>query len=202
MLSFAIIPLAFICGSLPFSVWLGKLMLGLDVRRFGDGNPGAANAFKTGNKWVGLLALVLDISKGAIPVGWAYYNLGIRGLPMVLIAVAPVLGHVFSPFLGFRGGKALATTLGVWTGLSLWRISAPAVLGAVVGIALFTPPGWSVMTALTAILAVLLIWLPDPLYFAVWFFNLIILAWTHRDDLCEGIHLRSWIHKLFPSKKA
>jgi len=202
MLSFAIIPLAFICGSLPFSVWLGKLMLGLDVRRFGDGNPGAANAFKTGNKWVGLLALVLDISKGAIPVGWAYYNLGIRGLPMVLIAVAPVLGHVFSPFLGFRGGKALATTLGVWTGLSLWRISAPAVLGAVVGIALFTPPGWSVMTALTAILAVLLIWLPDPLYFAVWFFNLIILAWTHRDDLREGIHLRSWIHKLFPSKKA
>jgi glycerol-3-phosphate acyltransferase PlsY len=146
--------------------------------------------------------LALDISKGAVPVGLAYNNLGIRGLPMVLIAVAPILGHVFSPFIGFRGGKALAAALGVWIGLSLWRISVPAVLGAVVGIALFTPPGWSAMTALTAILAVLLIWLPDPLYLAVWFFNLIILAWTHRHDLREGIHLRPWIHKLFPGKKS
>ena len=169
MVSFALIPLAFLCGSLPFSVWLGKILLGLDVRKFGDGNPGAANAFRTGNKLVGLLVLLLDISKAAAPVGWAYFNLDIRGIPMVLIAIAPILGHVFSPFLGFRGGKALATALGVWIGLTIWKLSLPAVVGALIGIALFTPPGWSVMLALSGILAVLLIWLPDPLLLAVWF---------------------------------
>jgi len=189
------------CGSLPFSVWLGKILLGLDVRKFGDGNPGAANVFRTGNKLVGLLVLLLDISKSAALVGWAYFNLDIRGIPMVLIAVAPILGHVFSPFLGFRGGKGLATALGVWIGLTIWKLSLPAVLGALVGIALFTPPGWSVMIALSGILAVLLIWLPDPLLFAVWFSEVFILAWTHRNDLHKGIHLRPWIAELFSSKK-
>jgi glycerol-3-phosphate acyltransferase PlsY len=201
MVSFALIPLAFLCGSLPFSVWLGKILLGLDVRKFGDGNPGAANAFRTGNKLVGLIVLLLDISKAATPVGWAYFNLDIRGIPMVLIAVAPILGHVFSPFLGFRGGKALATALGVWIGLTIWKLSLPAVVGALVGIALFTSPGWLVMLALSGILAVLLIWMPDPLLLAVWFSEVFILAWTHRLDLRKGIHLRPWVIKFFSIKK-
>jgi len=202
MLPFALIPLAFLCGSLPFSVWLGKTLLGLDVRKFGDGNPGAANAFRTGNKLVGLLVLLLDISKAAAPVGWAYFNLDIRGIPMVLIAVAPILGHVFSPFLGFRGGKALATALGVWIGLTIWKLSLPAAVGALVGTALFTPPGWSVMLALGGILAVLLIWLPDPLLLAVWFSEVFILAWTHRLDLRQGIHLRPGVLGFLSRKKA
>jgi acyl phosphate:glycerol-3-phosphate acyltransferase len=201
MVSIAVIPLAFLCGSLPFSVWLGKILLGLDVRKFGDGNPGAANAFRTGNKLVGLLVLLLDISKAAAPVGWAYFNLSIRGIPMVLIAVAPILGHVFSPFLGFRGGKALATALGVWIGLTIWKLSIPAIVGALIGIALFTPPGWSVMLALGGILAVLLIWLSDPLLLAVWFSEVFILTWTHRLDLHQGIHLRPWVTKFFSRKK-
>jgi glycerol-3-phosphate acyltransferase PlsY len=201
MVSIAVIPLAFICGSLPFSVWLGKILLGLDVRKYSDGNPGAANAFRTGNKLVGSLVLLLDISKAAAPVGWAYFNLDIRGIPMVLIAVAPILGHVFSPFLGFRGGKALATALGVWIGLTIWKLSLPAVVGALIGIVLFTPPGWSVMLALGGILAVLLIWLPDPLLLAVWLSVVLILAWTHRRDLHQGIHLRPWVTKFFSMKK-
>jgi acyl phosphate:glycerol-3-phosphate acyltransferase len=201
MVSIAVIALAFFCGSLPFSVWLGKILLGLDVRKFGDGNPGAANAFRSGNKVVGLLVLLLDISKAAAPVGWAYFNLQIRGIPMLLIAVAPILGHVFSPFLGFRGGKALAAALGVWIGLTIWKLSLPAIVGVVIGIALFTPPGWSGMFALGGILAVLLIWLPDPLLFAVWLSEVIILTWTHRLDLRQGIHLRPWVTKSFSSKK-
>jgi acyl phosphate:glycerol-3-phosphate acyltransferase len=201
MVSIAVIALAFLCGSLPFSVWLGKILLGLDVRKFGDGNPGAANAFRTGNKLIGLLVLLLDISKAAAPVGWAYFNLEIRGLPMLLIAIAPILGHVFSPFLGFRGGKALATALGVWIGLTIWKLSFPALVGVLIGIALFTPPGWSVMLALSGILAVLLIWLPDPLLLAVWLCEVFILTWTHRLDLHQGIHLRPWVTKSFSRKK-
>jgi glycerol-3-phosphate acyltransferase PlsY len=201
MVPIALIAFAFLCGSLPFSVWLGKILLGVDVRKFGDGNPGAANAFRTGNKLIGLLVLLLDISKAAAPVGWAYFNLDIRGIPMLLIAIAPILGHVFSPFLGFRGGKALATSLGVWIGLTIWKLSLPAAVGALIGIALFTSPGWSVMLALGGILTVLLIWLPDPLLLAVWFSEVFMLTWTHRLDLRQGIHLRPGVSEFFSRKK-
>ena len=98
--------------------------------------------------------------------------------------------------------KALATALGVWIGLTIWKASLPAVVGALIGIALFTPPGWSVMCAMSGILVVLLIWLPDPLLLAVWFGEILILSWTHRLDLNQGIHLRSWLVKLLARMKS
>ena len=188
---------AFLCGSLPISVWLGKLLLHRDVRRVGDGNPGAANVFRAGGKLVGLLALLLDVSKAAAPVGWAYFNLGYRGVSMFCIALAPMLGHVFSPFLGFKGGKAIATALGVWIGLTFWKASLPGVLCVSLGIAFFDAPGWAVMTALAGILMALLLWLPDPLLFAVWAGEVFILAWTHRDDLRRPPQLRRWAKRFF-----
>ena len=155
--------LAFFCGSLPFSVWLGKIFLREDVRRFGDGNPGSANVFRAGGKIVGVIALLLDVAKAAAPVGLAYYNQGIRGLPMVVIAIAPVLGHAFSPFLGFHGGKALAAALGVWIGLTIWKASLAVVVGTVVGIIFLNSSGWAVMLGMAGLLAALLLWLPEPL---------------------------------------
>jgi len=200
MNSIAWILLAFVCGSLPFSVWSGKILLGQDVRKIGDGNPGAANIFKTGNKLVGLVVLILDISKAAAPVGLAYFNLNMGGVPMYLVAVAPVLGHIFSPFLGFKGGKGIATVLGVWIGLTLWKVPLAGVAAAVIGNALFTPPGWSVMLALAAMLAVLVTWLPDPLLLLVWLSETLILAWTHRDDLRSGLHLHPWLARTIQRK--
>jgi len=193
--------IAFFCGSIPFSVWLGKLFLRVDVRQYGDGNPGAANVFRSGSKVIGLLALILDIAKGAAPVGVAYFNLGIRGMPMYLIAIAPMLGHVFSPFLSFRGGKAIAVSLGVWIGLTIWKASLTGVIGTVLGIALMTSSGWAVMLGLVGILMTLLIWIPDPLLLFVWVSQTLILMWTHRSDLRQRPHLRPWLVKrLSPHK--
>jgi acyl phosphate:glycerol-3-phosphate acyltransferase len=197
MIWVAFVLISFLSGSLPFSVWLGKLFHGLDVRRYGDGNPGATNAFRVGGKLVGLLALILDISKAAAPVGVAYFNLGIRGAPMFFISIAPILGHAFSPFLGFRGGKALATALGVWIGLTIWKISLPAVVAAVIGLVVLTSPGWAVMLSLGTILMVLLLWFPDPLLLTVWAGETLILAWTNRTDIRMGIRLRPWLAKYF-----
>jgi acyl phosphate:glycerol-3-phosphate acyltransferase len=188
----AMFVLAFLCGSLPFSVWLARLFLRQEVRRYGDGNPGAANVFRAGSTLVGLLVLLLDISKAAAPVGWAYFDLGYRGLPMFLIATAPLLGHAFSPFLGFRGGKAIAVTLGVWIGLTVWKIPAVAVPLVVFWNALLDLPGWAVMLALAGMLAVVLIWMLDPLFLAVLGGQMVILAWTHRSDLRQIPHLRPW----------
>jgi glycerol-3-phosphate acyltransferase PlsY len=191
---------SFLCGSLPFSVWLGRLFLRVDVRKVGDGNPGAANVFRSGSKALGLLALILDVSKAAVPVGLSYYNLGIRGIPMYLIAIAPILGHVFSPFLRFRGGKAIAATLGVWIGLTIWRASLVGVIGTVLGISLMTSSGWAVMLGMAMILIALLLWMPDPMLLIVWISETLILAWTQRYDLRQRPVLRLWLTRRFTSK--
>jgi glycerol-3-phosphate acyltransferase PlsY len=189
---------SYLIGSLPFSVWLGKLFLRRDVRHYGDGNPGAVNAFRAG-KGVGLLVLLLDISKGAVPVGLAYHNLGYRGLPMWAIALAPVLGHIFSPFLGFKGGKAIAVSFGVWIGVTLWKVSLPAVLLILFWTALLDVAGWALMLTLAGMLVVLLVWTPaggpDPLLLAVLAGQAVLLAWTHRADLRRRPHLRAWLRR-------
>ncbi len=196
MWSIAMIPIAFLCGSLPFSVWLTKIFLHKEVRQYGDGNPGATNVFRAGNNYVGLLALLLDVSKAAAPVGLAYFNLNIRGLPIYLIATAPVLGHVFSPFLSFKGGKGLATVLGVWIGLTIWKASLAAVISAAIGVALITPTGWAVMLASGGILTSLLIWLPDSILLLVWLTQMVIQVWTHCADLRQPPRLRPWLADL------
>ena len=104
---------AFVFGALPLSVWLGRFALGVDIRKYGDGNPGAANVWRAGGKWWGLLAILLDGFKGLIPVAIANFAIGIEGWWLTAIALAPILGHTYSPFLNFRGGKALSTTFGV-----------------------------------------------------------------------------------------
>lgn len=200
MLSVAMILFAFVSGSFPFSFWLGKLLLGVDVRQYGDGNPGAANVFRLGNKSIGLLALILDVSKAAIPVGLSYYNIGIRGIPMYFIAIAPILGHIFSPFLGFHGGKAIAVSLGVWIGLTIWKASLVGVIGTVVGIILITSSGWAVLLGLAMILIALLLWIPEPLLLMVWVSETLILAWTHRYDLRQWPALRPWLTRRFTPK--
>jgi glycerol-3-phosphate acyltransferase PlsY len=200
MLSVAMILFAFVSGSFPFSAWLGKLLLGVDVRQYGDGNPGAANVFRSGSKSIGLLALILDVSKAAVPVGLSYYNMGIRGIPMYLIAIAPILGHVFSPFLRFHGGKAIAASLGVWIGLTVWKASLVGVVGTVLGIMLMTSSGWAVMLGLAMILLALLLWMPDPLLLMVWVSETLILGWTHRYDLRQKPVLHLWLTQRFTPK--
>lgn len=192
-LSLALILLAFLCGSWPFSVWLGNLLGGTDVRQVGDGNPGATNAYRAGGVLLGLLVLILDVSKGAVPVGLAHFNLGIRGLPMYLIAIAPLLGHAFSPFLRFRGGKGLAVSFGVWIGLTLWRVPLPALLLVLFWAALLDVSGWAVLLTLVGLAVVLLAWMPDPLLLAVLAGQAVILAWTHRAELSQRPHLRPWL---------
>lgn len=185
--------LAFFCGALPFSVWLPKIARRADVRQFGDGNPGATNAFRAGGKGIGLLALLLDVSKAAAPVGWATFQIGFDGWPLALIATAPVLGHAFSPFLRFRGGKALVVAFGAWIGLTLWKLSIPALLLVLFWRKVIDVDGWAVMLALAVLLIIILVWLPEPLYLAVLAGQVLILGWKHRADLRQRPHLQPWL---------
>jgi len=190
---------AFLLGSLPFSVWLGRLALhGKDVRQVGDRNPGAINTMRAGGWKLGILVLVLDVAKGALPVGLAYQVLGFEGVQMWCIAMAPVLGHAFSPFLGWQGGKALAVTLGTWIGLALHVVALPILLVLVFWYALLAVDGWAVMFTGATILIGLLVLKPDPLFLAVLTGDLILLAWTHRADLHKRIELREWVRRKVP----
>lgn len=193
--------LAFLCGSLPFSVWIGRLALGADIRQYGDANPGATNVLRAGGKGAAAAALLLDFLKGAIPVGLAHFQGGLNGWPLAAAAVAPVLGHAFSPFLGLRGGKAVAVTGGVWCGLTGWE--GPAIGGLLLGLAyaLIAVDGWAVMAALAGLLGYLLLapaaWnlldaRPEPWVILVaWLGNVAILAWKHRRDLARPLALRT-----------
>lgn len=194
--------IAFISGSLPLSVWLGKIALGVDIRNYGDGNPGAANVWRAGGRWWGLAAILLDGFKGLIPVAIANFALGIQGWWLAVIALAPVVGHTFSPFLGFHGGKALSTTFGIWCGLTLWL--GPSVLGIsfALGLAILVTPGWAVLFGMLILLVVLLITGSDPLLIAVWAGNFLLLIWRHLSDLSQPPQISKGILKaLFPQNR-
>jgi acyl phosphate:glycerol-3-phosphate acyltransferase len=186
---------AFLCGSLPFSVWVGRVALRKDIRHFGDANPGAANVFRAGSQGWGTIAILLDILKGAIPVGLANYGAHITYWSLALIAIAPVAGHAFSPFLRFKGGKAIAVSLGIWCGLTLYQV--PMVLGLMLGIyiALLTNNGWSTVLGFASLIVYLLIIVAPAWMLGVWLGNLLIVVWKHRADLKQPATLRPWLRR-------
>jgi glycerol-3-phosphate acyltransferase PlsY len=185
------VAIGFLFGSMPFSYWLGKLLLHEDIRDYGDGNPGAFNIWKAGGADIGLLALLLDYLKGNVPVMIAHFGSDVNNWWLFPIALSPVIGHAFSPFLGFKGGKALAATFGIWSGLTLWR--GPIALGLSLGIIsqFQTVDGWSVILSMLGLLAYLLIDRVGMIIVAIWCGNILILAWKYRFSLKRGIHLKN-----------
>ncbi len=174
---------AYLLGSLPFAVWLGRLA-GVDPRTVGDGNPGATNAWKAGGWRLGAPVLLLDFSKAALPVAVARQVWRWDGGWLVAVALAPVLGHASSPFLGGRGGKGLAATFGVWCGLTLAEV--PLVLGGMVTMGLLglrLQSGWAVLVGMGAVAAdgVLRTWPAE--YWAIWLASSLWLVWAYRRDL-------------------
>lgn len=129
--------------------------------------------------------LLLDVTKGVLPVVLARDVLGLEGAALALVATLPVAGAAFSPFLGFRGGKALASLLGTWIGLTLWTIPLVALTTIVVATLLIEPDGWSVAVALAAILVGVLLWVPGGWPVLTVLLQAAIVLWKHRGQLAE-----------------
>jgi len=182
-----VVALAFLSGALPLSVWIGRWGVGVDIRQVGDGNPGASNVWRAGGPRWGWLAIVADFSKGLIPVAIVNFGLGWDGWALTAVSIAPVLGHAFSPFLRFHGGKALAVSFGVWAGLTIWL--APTLLG--VGFAIWLKilkrDAWAVLagvaTQLVAFLLINAIWGIPWEWFAVWAVMTAVFIWKHKSEL-------------------
>lgn len=132
-LLFAVI--AYFMGSLPNGVFIGKKLKGIDIREHGSGNSGATNAYRVLGSKCGIVVLVADILKGLIPLMLADIA-GIKGIPLLLIGIIAIVGHSLSVFLDFKGGKGVATSLGVF--LYLVPQVMLIVVGAFIGVVYFT----------------------------------------------------------------
>jgi glycerol-3-phosphate acyltransferase PlsY len=192
--------LGFLLGSIPFSLLMGKLVAKRDIRSIGDGNPGGANAIKAGGLKAGIPAILLDIAKGFAPVYLAQ-RAGLADWSLIPVALAPVLGHAFSPFLRFRGGKALAATGGVWVALiGLWAFPVYGIL-ALPFTLLQSEDGWSACSGMLALLGYSLL-SGEPWLVAFTALNTAVIFWTHRRELARRPRLRGWVTSLLSRRNA
>ena len=104
--------ISYLLGSLPNGLYVANLK-GIDIRNEGSKNTGATNVFRVMGAKFGILVLILDALKGFIPLFIAE-KFGVTGNSLVLIGITAVIGHTFSPFLNFKGGKGVATSLGIF----------------------------------------------------------------------------------------
>ncbi len=125
---------AYVVGSLPIGVWVGH-SVGVDVRRAGSGNIGATNVARTAGRRAGLLTLLGDVAKGLVPTLLAWFTLD-GPWAVALTGLAAVLGHLFSVFLRFSGGKGVATAFGALVVLT--PVAALLSAALFVGIAFLT----------------------------------------------------------------
>ena len=130
----AVVAIGYLAGALPFGLWLGWALKGVDVRTLGSGNLGATNVYRALGPGPGVATLLLDLLKGALPValvpgaGFAVAFPGGAEWCRVCVGLAAILGHLFTLFAGFRGGKGVATTAGVLLALSPIAFIASLVL--------------------------------------------------------------------------
>jgi glycerol-3-phosphate acyltransferase PlsY len=183
MLQWLLVPFAYLLGSLSSAVIVSRLLQLPDPREEGSKNPGATNVLRLGGKKAAVITLLGDMFKGLIPL------LVAKGLdaPVEILAAAGVaafLGHLYPVFFGFRGGKGVATALGVLLGYS-W-VTGAAVLVTWLAVAYF-----SRMSSLSALVAAAL----APVYVGAWLGGMplvsatvlmsALLIWRHRENIAR-----------------
>ena len=138
----SLILLAYLLGSIPSSVWIGKWFYNVDVRQEGSGNAGATNTIRVLGWRAGVPVLILDVLKGWMAVSiinWVpdtWMDTGYTDFYRIVLAIAAVTGHIFPVFAGFRGGKGVATLLGV--GIALYGFVVLFPVGYFATFLLFT----------------------------------------------------------------
>ena len=176
-----LVVLAFFMGSVPFGLLFARLLGEKDPREVGSGNVGATNVARAAGKVAGILTLVLDAAKGYLPVflAWSW----LKGPDYVaLVGLFAILGHCYSPFLGFKGGKGVATGLGVYLALSPLAVALAAV---VFGLVIWRWRYVSLASLCAAWSMVPLVYLVEKSPLLTLFTALIalLITWRHRANI-------------------
>ncbi|MFN3285812.1 MAG: glycerol-3-phosphate 1-O-acyltransferase PlsY [bacterium] len=182
---------AYVLGSVPTGLWLVRWVRGVDVREHGSGNIGTANVYRVAGPWLGSAVLVADVAKGAVPVlvcrtldlppGWA-----------VATGVASIVGHNWSVFLGFRGGKGIATSFGVLAALSPKAAAVAAALW-VTAVAVTRYASVGSVLAMLSVPVSMLLWKEPAAHLAFGVAAAVLGLVRHRSNLkrlVEGTELR------------
>lgn len=188
--SIALIVLAYLLGAVPFGLIISGKFYKKDIRKFGSGNIGATNVYRTLGSVAGASVLLCDVLKGLLPVVVAKYVLAsdqdLAAWVSVLAGLAAIVGHSYSVFLNFGGGKGMATAGGMIVGL--WPIAVPILLSLWVIIILITRYV-SLASILVALLLPILVAMlyPRPEYIIVSVAAGLIIVYRHRSNIVRLI---------------
>jgi len=182
MISFISIILAYFIGSISFGILLSKVFKIQDPRNFGSRNPGATNVMRSGKKFAALLTLLGDMLKGTFVVLIAELYLNLTYDQVLLIAAAVFLGHLFPVYHQFKGGKGVATALGVLLAIDIHI----AILVLIIWLVIFLISRISSLSAITAALCLPLITFfmhVDQSFLWLSFFLSILLIYRHKENI-------------------
>jgi glycerol-3-phosphate acyltransferase PlsY len=184
--------MAYLLGSLPTSVWLGQAYFGIDVRDFGSGNAGATNTFRVLGRKAGTIVMLVDILKGWTATSLALLLYLMNVIPFddllmykLLFGILSVIGHIFPVYVGFKGGKGVATLLGM-----VLAIHTEAALLCIVifFVVLLTSKYVSLGSMIAALAFPILLLLPrfspdDPMMIVFGFVMFAIVVITHQKNI-------------------
>jgi glycerol-3-phosphate acyltransferase PlsY len=150
---------AYLLGSVPTAYIAGRLLKGIDIRKYGSGVSSASNVWHSVSKWATIAVGICDVLKGAIPVAIAYPVLGFPMWAQAVVGMAAISGHSWSVFLGFSGGRGFATMVGVLLIFAPWELIIFTLLSLLLLFLIKVSP-LSMLIA-TAVMVISSIWLPN-----------------------------------------
>ena len=170
--------ISYLMGSIPFGLILTKTFLKKDIREVGSGNIGATNVLRTGNKSIGYLTLVLDILKAIIPVIYVKFN---HPDYLFISSLCAFLGHVFPIWLKFKGGKGVATYLGILFAINVYF----GFIFIIIWLIIFVLSKYSSLSSLVASLSIPIYLIILAKYDQVIFFVImfVLIFFTHRENI-------------------
>ncbi|MBL3657796.1 glycerol-3-phosphate 1-O-acyltransferase PlsY [Fulvivirga sediminis] len=200
--------ISYLLGSIPSAVWFGKALYGIDVREHGSGNPGATNTFRVLGKKAGIIVMLADIVKGMAASSVAVILMNLQFIDennlvtfKLILGVVGVIGHIFSVFLHFKGGKGVATLLGMMIAIH-YEVALLCIVVFVVTLLI------SKYVSLSSIIGTLsfpamLLFVPrfqtsEPLLVIFGFFLFIVIVWTHHKNIrriMEGHESKTYLIK-------
>ena len=181
---------AYLIGSLSFAVIVSRVMGLNDPRTYGSGNPGATNVLRSGSKAAAAVTLLLDAVKGWVPVvlvKWFGPQFGLGDNTLALVALAAFLGHLYPVFFSFKGGKGVATALGVLLGISGWLGLATALTWLIVAVFFRYSSLAALIAAVFApvyyVLCSGIVWDAETPVTAAIVVMSMLLIWRHRENI-------------------
>ena len=183
--------ISYLFGSIPFGYLFTKILLKKDIRNVGSGNIGATNVLRTGNKSLGYLTLVLDIAKAVVPVIYIKFNYP----DLVYIsALCAFLGHLFPIWLKFKGGKGVATFVGILISINIYY----ALVFGIVWTLTFLISRYSSLSSLFASISIpiylLIINQSNIIFFIIMF---VLIFYTHRENIKRLINKEETKSKIY-----